>query len=200
MTKSLYAALVVAVMVCLGVADAGERYESIQIANGLAHAEKGDWVLLKMADGKLQKHTIIDRQGEGPEADVSIQIVDFTGNTPTHSRSLKQKAGKPFVEPPPPDDDKKYTYERRKETVNYDGSAMEVTIVDVFAGNDRVRTWYLSTEFPVYGVIKRMTGNATDFELLDYGISDTAADPYLLSKPQAAATEAPAAAPAAAAK
>lgn len=184
MKKSLFGTLIVLTMICVGGAAAGERYESIQIANGLAHAEKGDWVLFKMGDNKLQKHSIIDRKGEGPDADLTIQIVDFSGNTPIHSKSVRQKAGKPFVEPPPPDDKKKYTYERRKENVNYDGSAMEVTIVDVFEGNNRARTWYLSTEFPVYGVIKRMTGNNTDFELMDYGVGEVNADPYLLPKPK----------------
>lgn len=182
MSRSLYLTVAILAVVSLGGALAGERYESIQIANGLAHAEKGDWVLFKMGDGKMQKHTVTDRSAEGADADINIQIVDFDGNIPVHSRNVRQKAGQPFVEPPPPDDKRKYTYERRKETVNYDGSAMEVTIVDVFDGNNRVRTWYLSTEFPVYGVIKRMSGNATDFELLDYGVGEANADPYLLPR------------------
>lgn len=184
MLRSLSAIIALLTVICLGTVSAGERYEKIQIANGLAHAERGDWVLFKMNDGKLQKHTITSRSGEGEDAELGVQIVDFSGNIPVHSRSIKQKAGKPFVEPPKPDDKKKYTFERRKETVKYDGSAMEVTIVDVYEESSRVRTWYLSTEFPVYGVIKRMSGDKTDFELLDYGVGETASDPYVLPKPE----------------
>lgn len=181
MTNRLMQLSGLALALCLGVsaAIAGERYENIHIANGLANADVGDWVLFRLPDGKTQKHTVIERNGAGKEATATVQIVDFQGNVPTFSKKQTFPAGEEFMQPPAPEG-KKYTYERRKETVNFDGSALEVTIVDVFDKNNKVRTWYLSTEFPVYGTMKRLNGDGdSEFSIVTFGMGDAKTDPYV---------------------
>ncbi len=173
---------VAAVLVCLGVATAfaAERYENIHIANGLTSADVGDWVLFKLPDGKTQKHTVMARNGAGKEATATVQIVDFQGNVPVFSRKVTSPAGEEFVQPPMPEG-KKYTFERRKETVDFDGSAIEATIVDVFDGDGskKIRTWYLSTEIPVYGMIKRVGETGVDeIALVTFGVG-AGTDPYI---------------------
>jgi hypothetical protein len=181
MSKKRITLLGAAVAVCLGITAAfaaEERYENIHIANGLASAAVGDWALFKLPDGKTQKHTVMARNGAGKDATATVQIVDFQGNVPVFSRKVTSPAGEEFVQPPMPEG-KKYTFERRKETVNFDGSAIEVTIVDVFDGNKKIRTWYLSTEFPVYGVMKRLDADdIPEISMVTFGVGDTNTDPY----------------------
>jgi ABC-type oligopeptide transport system substrate-binding subunit len=172
--------LALALSLSVSAAFAGERYENIHIANGLASAAIGDWVLVRLPDGKTQKHTVMERNGEGKEATATVQIVDFQGNVPTFSKKQTFPAGEEFMQPPAPDG-KKYTYGRRKETVDFEGTELEVTIVDVYADNRKIRTWYLSTEFPVYGAMKRLNANdEAEFSLVTFGTGGAGeTDPYI---------------------
>ena len=171
--------LALALSLFIPAAFAGERYENIHIANGLSSASVGDWVLFRMPDGKTQKHTVVERNGSGESATATVQIVDFQGNVPTFSRKVTSPAGEEFIQPPAPEG-RKYTFERRKETVDFDGSTLEVTVVDVFDGDRKVRTWYLSTEFPVYGSMKRLNGNGDpEFSLVTFGTGNAQTDPYV---------------------
>lgn len=206
MTGKLTRFLGAAMLLCAGIsyAVAADRYENIHIANGLATAEVGDWVLFKLPDGKTQKHTVIERTGSGEDAKAVVQIVDFKGNIPVFSQKQTSPAGEEFVQPPMPKG-KKYSFARRKETVDFDGSAVEVTIVDVYEGDTKMRTWYLSTEFPVYGVMRRINEKGSaEIDLVTFGIGDAKTDPYVFPAapkpaPAAAAPAAPPAPPPAAA-
>ncbi len=52
--------------------------------------------------------------------------------------------------------------------------------MDVFDGDRKVRTWYLSTEFPVYGSMKRLNGNGDpEFSLVTFGTGNAQTDPYV---------------------
>lgn len=171
--------LALALSLSVSAAFAGERYENIHIANGLTGASVGDWVLFSMPDGTMQKHTVMEKNGAGTDATAVVQIVDFKGNVPTFSRKVTSPAGEEFIQPPMPEG-KKYTFERRKETVDFDGTALEVTVVDVFDGDKKVRTWYLSTEFPVYGTMKRLDADGkAEFSIVTFGMGDANTDPYV---------------------
>jgi hypothetical protein len=185
MTKILKQLLGTALAVCLfaTLAVAEDRYENIHIANGLATADVGDWVLFKLPDGKTQKHTVIEKNGTGKEATAVVQIVDFQGTVPTFSRKVTSPAGEEFMQPPMPEG-KKYTFERSKETIDFDDSEVEVTIVDVFDKDKKVRSWYLSTDIPVYGTMKRVDANGNpEFSLVTSGTAvdakDAKTDPYV---------------------
>lgn len=180
MMKMMKHLLGAAMAVCLfaSLAAAEDRYETIHIANGLATADVGDWVLFKLPDGKTQKHTVLEKNGSGKDATAVVQIVDFQGNVPTFSRKMTFPAGEEFMQPPMPEG-KKFTFERSKETIDFDGSEVEVTIVDVYDKDKKVRSWYLSTEFPVYGTMKRVDANGNpEISVVTFGSGDAKTDPY----------------------
>lgn len=172
MMKKMGIALVLVMTLVAGAARGADRFEKIYIPNGLAHAEIGDWILFKMVDGTTQKHAIVEREGEGPTAEIVIRIENIVNDQPSSARRIRQAVGEEFVEPPVPEGEK-HTYERRKETVMFEDSALEITIIDVFNNDSLERTWYLSSELPVYGVIKKvLASGASEFEVIDFGFAE----------------------------
>ena len=172
MMKKMVPALIMVLVLAAGAAGAAERFEKIFIPNGLAHAEIGDWIMFKMGDGTVQKHSIVEREGDAPKGEIVVYIQNMVNNEPTTGRRIRQPIGEEFVEPPVPEGES-HTYERRKETVMFEGAALEITIIDVFNGDKPVRTWYLSSELPVYGVIKKVLANGdSEFEVIDFGFAD----------------------------
>lgn len=172
MMKKLVPALIMVLALSAGAAKAAERFEKIFIPNGLAHAEIGDWIMFKMGDGSVQKHSIVEREGEGPKGEIVIRIENMVNNEVASTRRIRQPIGEEFVEPPTPEGETRH-YERRKETVTFEGSALEITIIDVFNKDKLDRTWYLSSELPVYGVIKKVFANGdSEFEVIDFGFAD----------------------------
>lgn len=174
----LSCAVLVVICALATVAVAGDMM-SVMIPNGLYEAESGDWVMFKMADGSKQKFSVVSKAGTGENADVTIRCETFDGDRMVTSRRWVQKVGKNFMQPPPEEKDeeqlKKYTFNRREDTINFDGSKMGIQIVEVYKSGRLVRTWYLSTEIPVFGVIKRLGANkSTDFEVVDFGFADGA--------------------------
>lgn len=171
MTKKMLPVMLAAIVLATA-ACAAEQFEKVFIPNGLAHAEIGDWITFKMADGTTQKHSIIERTGESPDGEIVIRIEAFSNNELQNSRRIRQAIGKEFVEPPVPEGEK-HTYERRKENITFEGAQLEITIIDVLNGGKLSRTWYLSTELPVYGVIKKTFANgSSEFEVVDFGFAD----------------------------
>lgn len=176
--KSAFFAVALAVLAAVSVSSAAERYENIHIANGLTSAAIGDWALFRLADGKTQKHTVVAKDGAGKDATATVQMVDFQGNVPTFSRKVTSPAGEEFSQPPMPDG-KKFTFERHKETVEFDGNPIDVTVVSVFEGDTKVRMWYLTTEFPVYGMMKRLdAAGKPEIEIVTFGTGNANTDPY----------------------
>lgn len=161
-----------AAMLLTGIAAAAENFEKVYIPNGLAHAQMGDWITFKMSDGTTQKHTIIERTGDTPSGEIVVQIESFTpSGSLTGTRRLRQPIGPEMVEPPAPAGTN-YTYERRKETISFEGAQLEITILDVKSNGAIQRTWYLSPELPVYGTIKKTFANgSSEFEVVDFGFA-----------------------------
>ncbi len=152
---------------------AAERFEKVFIPNGLAHAEMGDWITFKMADGTRQKHSIVERTGSAPNGEIVIHIETYSAaNELQNSRRVRQAIGEEFVEPPVPAG-QKHSYERRKETINFEGAQLEITILSVYNNGALQRVWYLSPELPVYGTIKKTFANgASEFEVVDFGFAN----------------------------
>lgn len=160
------------------VARAGEM-TSVMIPNGLYEAEAGDWVMFKMADGSKMKYSVVSRTGPGEAADITLRAETFDGDRMTASRRWVQKVGPNFMQPSVEgleENDKakkNFSFNRREDTINFDGSKMGIQIIEVFDGNNLIRTWYLSTEIPVFGVIKRVgRSKAADFEVVDFGFAE----------------------------
>lgn len=158
-----------------GLAGAADRYEELYIPNGLATADVGDWVTIKLPNGTKQKHSITKRTGEGENAKLTLRIETLVNDKVTSAKEETHTAGEQFIKPPSPKD-KKRLYERREEDVAFEDSEIQATIIDVYEDDKLVRTWYLSTEFPIYATYKRVNARGTvEFEVVDYdfGVSTT---------------------------
>ncbi len=156
---------------------------SVLIPNGLWDAKPNDWVIFKMRDGSRTRHSVLARSGTGADADITMRSEVLDGDRVVSSRRWVQKVGEQFVEPPVEGefsdsgtiDRTLYTFTRREDAISFDGKEMPIQVVEVFKQNNLLRTWYLSTELPVYGVIKRTSGTSreSDFEVVDFGFADS---------------------------
>lgn len=152
----------------VGLTRAADRYEELYIPNGMATADVGDWVTIKLPNGTKQKHSVTKRTGDGDNAKVTLRIETLVNDRVTSTKEDVVTAGEQFVKPPAPKD-KKRLYERREEDIMFEDNEITTTIIDVYEDEKLVRTWYLSTEFPIYGTMKRVNANGTvEFEVVDY--------------------------------
>lgn len=174
MTKRMVCALFAAFVLTAAAACAAETFANVVIPNGLAHAEIGDWITFKMADGSSQKHSVVERTGDSPSGEIVINIESYSaGNTLMSSRRIRQAIGPEMIEPPVPAGES-HSYTRRKETIAFEGSQLEITILEVLNNGSLQRTWYLSPELPVYGTIKKTFANgSSEFEVVDFGFAST---------------------------
>ncbi len=171
MPKKFLAALFAAILLA-GALSAAETLAEVRIPNGLAHAQIGDWILFKMADGTLQKHSIIERTGAAPDGEIVVHIETMVNNQPQDARRFRQAIGEELVKPPVPAG-QTHTYRRRQESIIFEGTALDITILDVLNNGALERTWYLSAELPVYGVIKKTFANgSSEFEVVDFGFAN----------------------------
>lgn len=168
--KVAVAALAALLLGC--AANAGEILQKIVIPNGLAHARVGDWITFKMADGTRQKHTVIERTGDSPGGEIVVQVETYTpSNSLSGTSRMRQPIGPDMVEPPVPPGES-HSYERRKETINFEGTQLEITVINVRNNGSIQRIWYLSPELPVYGTIKKTFADGrSEFEVVDFGFA-----------------------------
>ncbi len=155
---------------------------SVLIPNGLWSAAPEDWVIFKMRDGSRVRHSVLSRTGQTSNDDITVRSEILDGERVVSSRRWVQKIGEEFVEPPVEGefrdngdiDRSQYSFTRREESIDFDGSRMIIQVVEVYKGDTLQRTWYLSSDLPVYGVIKRTSGSdrSSDFEVIDFGFAD----------------------------
>ncbi len=137
MAKRLMAAAL-AVMVLATASFAAETLPEVTIPNGLAHAKLGDWITFKMADGTQQRHTVIEKTGDTPTSEVVVRIETLVNNQPQDVKRFRQAVGEEFVKPPVPYGET-HTYQRRKESITFEGTLLEITILDIMNGGTLVR-------------------------------------------------------------
>lgn len=152
------------------VASLGVQAGETVIPNRLATAKVGEWVLYSIPDGKTQKHMVVERSGTGEDANVSIRVEDFENGKVVQTHEMVEIAG-PEMAPMPPTKDPEAVAMVRNDTVSLKGKTFPVTAIDIKKGDDLLRTWYISPEFPVYGLIKRVEDKGSDpsFEAIDFG-------------------------------
>ncbi len=158
-----------------GIAGAGEKYKMVTIPNGLYTAEIGDWVEFKMSNGMVQKVSILERSGSGPKAQITIRTENYRDGRIQDSRRVVQDVGEEYVDPPADREggEKGDSFGRRKGVAMIQDGETEVNIIDVYKGDKLLRTWYLTPEIPVYGVLKLVRGDGTTvFETIDFGVAD----------------------------
>ncbi len=177
MTRGMGKIMVMALAVTLmaGMARAGEKYQKVTIPNGLYTAEIGDWVEFKMANGNVQKVSVLERSGTGPKGQVTVRTENYRDGRIQDSRRVTQDVGEEYIDPPADRDDseKGDSFGRRKGVAMIQDGEAEVNIIDVYKGDKLLRTWYLTPEIPVYGVLKLVRGDGSlVFETIDFGVAE----------------------------
>ncbi len=162
--RKLFAIVFLAAFLTLPVL-AGET----MLPNRLASAEVGEWVLYQLPGGFTQRHIVVERTGEGEDANITIKVDDILDGKVTQTHEVTEIAGKPMA-PMPHLKDPGTTAVVREETVQVKGKSFKCVAVDIKKGNDVLRTWYVSPEFPVYGLVKRteVKGKEPSFEAVDF--------------------------------
>ncbi len=152
----------------LGMAAALAGEETAKIPNSLADAKVGEWVVYKLPEGFTQKHMVVERTGNGPDATITIRITDMLDGKVTNTREIEEVAGEAMAPMPPPKDEGA-TAAIREGDAEVRGKEVDAIIVDVKKGGALLRSWYLVPEIPVYGLFKRVDANGTvEFEAIDY--------------------------------
>lgn len=157
-----------AVMLGAGAAMAADDL----VPNPLATAKIGEWAQYKVPNDYIQKLTVISREGEGPDAMVTVRIDDIYDGEVVATREISQDAGEPMSPPRLPDDPGiKVTIEKKDAVVKGATLAATVVLVDKeYEGEDAEKSeWWVASEIPVFGIIKKVTDGETVFEILDYG-------------------------------
>lgn len=143
--------------------------EETLIPNRLATAKVGEWVSYGLPDGFVQKHTVVERSGDGAEAHLVIRIDNYKDGKIAGTSEIDEIAGEPMAPMPPARDEGAVATVRNEEVV-VKGRKVEGLAIDVKKGPALLRTWYLSPEVPVYGLVKRVDSQGnTEFEAIDFG-------------------------------
>lgn len=142
--------------------------EEIMLPNGLADAKVGDWALYRIPDGYTQKINVVKREGQGPEAEVTVRVESILDGKVVEVVESVLEAGEK-MEPLAAPDDNDLQLKLAPETIKVNGKELKGYSVTVTRGDAWVHTWYISPSVAVYGLIKRNTQDGKgDFELLDF--------------------------------
>ncbi len=139
------------------------------LPNRLSSAEVGEWVLYRLPGGFTQRHIVVERTGNGEDANITIKVDDILDGKVTQTHEVTEIAGKPMA-PMPQLKDPGTTAVVREETIKVNDQSFKCTAVDIKKGNDVLRTWYVSPDFPVYGLVKRVEvkGSEPSFEAIEF--------------------------------
>lgn len=169
MNKARIGALLAALLLTTAVW-AGET----GIPNRLATAKIGEWATYRLPNGYLQKLTVIKRDGEGPEAMVTVRVENIYDNEVVNTIEFARDAGNP-MEPPRVEDDPAVSWEITTRNVTVNGKAIVATVVEIEYEyddddiDDEEVEWYMSADIPVFGLIKKVDDDDVTFELVEYG-------------------------------
>lgn len=169
--KSLLVAAL-ALALGIGAAAAGEQ----NVPNRLATAKIGEWATYRIPNGYQQKLTVIKRDGDGPEAQVTVRVDNIYNNEVVNTVEFARDAGNP-AEPPRIEfgEGVEVEVDVGNKLVSVKGRNIEATVVEIDYeyGDDDIDDeevkWYVSAEIPVFGIIKKEENDVVSFELVDYG-------------------------------
>lgn len=142
------------------------------VPNRLAKAKVGEWALYRMTEGYTQKQTVAAKNGDGPEAMLTIRVENIYDGQVVNTAEIQEKAGLPLMPPQVPEDENvKITIEKKDATVKGKTIPATVIVIDANHGteNDDEANWYISDEIPVFGIIKQEVDGEAVFEVIDYG-------------------------------
>ncbi len=144
------------------------------VPNRLSYAKVGEWASYKLPDGYIQKLTVVDRSGDGPEAMVDILVENIYDGEVIEAKRISHEAGEPTTSPDT-SAAPGVLVAIRHETAAINGRTVPVSVVEVLknaAEDDRSSTeWWTSGEVPVFGIVKKVVDGQTEWELDGFGES-----------------------------
>ena len=163
------ARLFVALAAVIGI---GSAMALEAVPNRLATAKAGEWASYGFPNGYTQKQTVISREGDGAEAMVTVRIEDIYENEVVQTREISRPAGEPMTEPEIPDDPN-ISVDIRQDNTEVKGKTLAATVIvvdkDYDDEDDERSEWWISSEIPVFGIIKVVADGETRFEIVDFG-------------------------------
>lgn len=143
------------------------------VPNRIATAQVGEWATYRIPNGYTQKLTVVNREGEGPSAVVTVLVENFYDGELVDSSEIVQEAGEP-MNPITPPEDPNVSIKVEMKDVTVKGKTIRATVVKVERegegdDDDEDVKWYLSNEVPVFGLIKQDADDDMEYELLDFG-------------------------------
>ncbi|MCC8190108.1 MAG: hypothetical protein LIP77_05645 [Planctomycetes bacterium] len=161
--------ILVAVLLLGAVGLAGAE-EVTMLPNRMAVSAVGEWVEFSLPDGYIQRHTVAERNGEGPEAEVIIRVDNIYDGEVVESSTVTETAGEPETAPPVPSDTS-VTLRCYPDTFSIRGAEYEGVAVEVSRDGEPYQIWYVSPDIPVYGLGKRENLNDDgSFEIAGFGL------------------------------
>ncbi|MCD8138713.1 MAG: hypothetical protein LUE17_02870 [Planctomycetaceae bacterium] len=137
----------------------------------MAISEVGEWMAFNLPDGYTQVHTVVKRDGDGAEAQITIRVDNVYDGEVVDTKYITETAGEAMTELPEPSSaDTTLSIRPTKFTLKgheYDGVA-----IDVAKNGEPYQVWYVSSDIPVYGVGKRTNADGfASYEIADFGMN-----------------------------
>ncbi|MCC8109318.1 MAG: hypothetical protein LIQ30_09815 [Planctomycetes bacterium] len=165
--KRISLMMVFAVLAAASVATAADT-----VPNRLSYAKVGEWASYKLPSGYIQKLTVVDRSGDGPEAMVDVLVENIYDGEVIEAKRISHEAGEPMTSPET-SATPGVLVAIRHDTAAVNGRTVPVTIVEVLknaAEEDRSSTeWWASGDVPVFGIVKKVEDGETVWELDGFG-------------------------------
>ncbi|MCD8351733.1 MAG: hypothetical protein LUC93_14085 [Planctomycetaceae bacterium] len=143
------------------------------IPNRLSFAKVGEWVSYSMPNDYTQKLTVVGRDGNPYGEQVTIKVENIYDGEVVTTREITQDAGEPFSAPRVPYD-QGVTIALRQEAVAFKGAPLAVSVVEIFHYDEDPEAvtqeeYWISSDIPVFGILKKVEDGEVDWELADYG-------------------------------
>ena len=170
-------AIIVLALCFAAVAGAAAGQENGTVPNSLSDAKVGEWASYMLPGGYVQKLTVIKREGEGPYALVTVKIDNIYDGKVVESKEVTEEAGEAFSTPSTYNDEG-VTVSVRNETVKIGGkqAAAGVVAINKWLGWDNedneVTEWWVSSDVPVFGIVKKLYNGEVEWELFKQGYDD----------------------------
>ena len=154
--------------------------EAGTVPNSLSSAKVGEWASYMLPGGYVQKLTVTKREGEGPYALVTVKIDNIYDGKVVESKEITEEAGDVFATPST-NSEEGVTVAVRNETVKVGGKQVAAGVVEIskWLGWDNedneVTEWWVSSEVPVFGIVKKIYNGEVEWELFKQGYDDPAA-------------------------
>ncbi|MCD8141247.1 MAG: hypothetical protein LUE17_16035 [Planctomycetaceae bacterium] len=143
------------------------------VPNRLSFAKAGEWASYTLANGYTQKLTVVSRDGDPYGEQVTIKVENIYDGEVVETREISQDAGEPFTAPQVPYD-QGITVNLRQEAVPFEGRQLAVSVVEILHYDEDPEAvtreeYWISSDIPVFGILRKIENGEVEWELADYG-------------------------------